>query len=116
MSTRMIPGPPYPPQGAGVGGMPTVGVDVPICAVLMVLYLIGAAGHMTIFQKNRRQGHKFIMSALAFGFCMARTATMVLRIVWTCYPRNIRLGIAAMVFVSAGVLLLFIINLLFAQR
>lgn len=109
-------GPPYAPQMASVGGRPTIGVDVPISAVFLFLFVLGAAGHMTIFQLNRRHGHKFIMSILTFGFCMARVVTMILRIVWACYPRDIELGIAAAIFVSAGVLLLFIINLIFAQR
>jgi len=108
--------PPYPPQGAPIGGLPTVGVDVPISAVFIVLFTGAAVGHMTILQLNRKKGHKFIMSGLMFGFCMARLVTMIMRIVWACYPTNIRVGIAAMIFTTAGVLLLFLINLIFAQR
>lgn len=107
---------PYPPKTAAVGGRPTVGVDVPITAVFLFLFMIGAAGHMTIFQINKRRGHKFVMSAMTFGFCMARIVTMIMRIVWACYPNDVQIAIAAMIFVSAGVLILFIINLIFAQR
>lgn len=107
---------PYPPKIASIGGTPTVNVDVPITAVFLFLFMCGAAGHMTIFQINKRRGHKFIMSALTFGFCMARIMTMVLRIVWACFPHDVQIGIAATIFVSAGVLLLFVINLIFAQR
>ena len=53
---------------------------------------------------------------MLFGFCMSRLVTMILRIVWATRPTNIRLGIAANVFVYAGVLLLFVVNLIFAQR
>ena len=109
-------GPPYPPMNAAVGGIPTVGVDVPICAVFLALYLGGAASHMTILQLNIRKGHKFIMSGLLFGFCMARIVTCIMRIVWATRPTNVRVAIAAMIFVSAGVLILFIVNLIFAQR
>lgn len=109
-------GPPYLPPTASVGGVPTVKLDVPICAVFMFLYLTGAAGHMTILQINMRRGHKFIISGLMFGFCMARIVTCTMRIVWATRPTNIRIAIAAMVFVAAGVLLLYIINLVFAQR
>jgi len=56
------------------------------------------------------------MSGLMFGFCMARTVTMILRIVWANYPHDVQIAIAAQIFVSAGVLLLFVINLIFAQR
>jgi hypothetical protein len=47
---------------------------------------------------------------------MARITTCVLRIASTCLPHNIRLAIAAQIFVAAGVLLIFIINIIFAQR
>ena len=39
-----------------------------------------------------------------------------MRIVWACRPHNVRIAIAAQIFVAAGVVLLFIVNLLFAQR
>lgn len=71
---------------------------------------------MTIFQINRRRDHKFIFSALLFGFCMSRIATFGLRIVWASHPLDVNLAIAASIFVQAGVLLLFIVNLVFAQR
>jgi hypothetical protein len=62
-------GGPYPPRVWQLGGAPKVGVDVPITAVFLVLFIIGAAAHMTIFQINMRKGHKFLMSALLFGMC-----------------------------------------------
>ena len=62
-------GPPYAPKTAAVGGRPTVGVDVAICAVFLFLFACGAAGHMAILQINMRRGHKFLMSGLTFGFC-----------------------------------------------
>ena len=94
---------PYPPTTASLGGLPTVGVDVPLCAVFLVLYIIGAVSHMTILQVNLRRGHKFVISGLLFGFCMSRLVTMILRIVWATRPTNLRLGIASNVFVYAGV-------------
>ncbi|KAK4941779.1 hypothetical protein LTR10_018383 [Elasticomyces elasticus] len=116
MSAAKLSGPPYPPQTAAIGGQPTVGVDVPITSVFLFLFLCGAVGNMTIFQLNRRRGHKFLFSGMLFGFCMARIVTMIMRIVWACYPEDVRIGIAAMIFVSAGVLILFLVNLVFAQR
>lgn len=107
---------PYPPRYAAVGGKPSIGVDVPISAVFLFLFVIGAATHMTIFQLNKRKGHKFLMSAMTFGFCMARIVTMIMRIVAACYPHDVQIAIAAQIFVSAGVLILFLINLVFAQR
>ncbi|KAF2188229.1 hypothetical protein K469DRAFT_684962 [Zopfia rhizophila CBS 207.26] len=109
-------GPPYIPMTWGLGGTSKVSVDVPITAIFLFLYILGAAIHMTIFQLNRRRGHKFLVSIFLFGFCMARIITSVLRIASTSVPHNVRLAIAAQIFVAAGVLIIFIINLIFAQR
>jgi hypothetical protein len=49
-------------------------------------------------------------------FCVSRIFTSILRIASTTQPRNIKLAIAASIFVAAGVLILFIINLIFAMR
>ncbi|MCJ1403646.1 hypothetical protein MMC11_006869 [Xylographa trunciseda] len=109
-------GPPYAPAAAALGGQPTISLDVPITAVFLFLFICGAVAHMTIFQLNRRRGHKFVFSGVMFGFCMARTSTCVMRIVWAFRPTNIPVAIAASILVAAGVVLLFLINLLFAQR
>lgn len=108
--------PPYPPTTAGLGGIPTVDLDVPITAVFLFFFILGAIGHMAIFQLNMRRGHKFIMSGMIFGFCMARIATCVMRIVWATRPTQVQIAMAAQIFVSAGVVLLFVVNLIFAQR
>ena len=50
------------------------------------------------------------------GFCFTRIMATSLRIAWSCYPKSVKLGIAAMVFVYAGIILLFIGNLFFSQR
>ena len=107
---------PYPPRTASIGGVPTVSVDVPVLSVCLFFYITGAVCNMTILQLNLRKGHKFLMSGLMFGFCMARTLACIMRIVWACYPKDVRIAIASMILVQAGVLILFIINLIFAQR
>ena len=71
---------------------------------------------MTIFQINKRHEHKFVFSGLLFGFSMARISALTMRIVWASRPTNVSVLIAASVFTAAGVLLLFIVNLIFAQR
>lgn len=91
-------------------------MDDPICAVLLLFFIAGAATHITIFRINHKRDHKFVFSALLFGFCMARITTLVLRIVWASRPRSVNIAIAANIFVQAGVLLLFIVNLIFSQR
>lgn len=47
---------------------------------------------------------------------MARITTCTLRIASVSLPTNLRLAIAAQIFVAAGILLIFIINLLWTQR
>jgi hypothetical protein len=47
---------------------------------------------------------------------MTRIIATSLRMVWAAHPHNIRVGMAAMIFVYAGVILLFIANLFFTQR
>lgn len=47
---------------------------------------------------------------------MARVLTCTLRIVWACYPTNVSVAIAAQILVNAGILIVYIVNLLFAQR
>lgn len=49
-------------------------------------------------------------------FCVSRILTSILRIASTVHSRNVKLAIAASIFVAAGVLILFIINLIFAMR
>lgn len=107
---------PYLPRVALLGGQPTPSVDDPITGVLLVFFIVGAILNMTIFQINRRRGHKFILSALLFGFCMARIVTCVMRIVWASRLTNVNVAIASNIFNAAGVLLLYIVNLIFAQR
>jgi hypothetical protein len=47
---------------------------------------------------------------------MARITTCTLRIASVCLPANLRLAIAAQIFVAAGILLVFVINLIWSQR
>ncbi|KAH6607660.1 family c-likeg- -coupled receptor [Trichoderma cornu-damae] len=116
VSPQTLHGPPYPSKYAGLGLLPTKNVDIPVSAVLVSLFICSAAFNMTIFRRNRRRGHKFVLSSLFFGFSMARITANVLRIVWACYPRNVRLAIAAQIFANAGVIIVFLVNLILVQR
>lgn len=93
---------------------------------------------MTIFQINKRRGHKFIFNGMLFGgsrippslppsnplerrlskkgFCTTRTITCALRIASIAVPSSVRLLLASQIFVAAGILLVFVINLFWAQR
>ncbi|TKA61394.1 hypothetical protein B0A49_10908, partial [Cryomyces minteri] len=95
-------GPPYRPSAQDLGGTPTVGLDVPITAVFLFLFIVGGAAHFATFKINMRAGRKFAPSAMLFA--------------WAFYPRNIRLAMAAGMFIYAGTIIIFLIDLLFAQR
>lgn len=99
-----------------LGGVPSVIPDIPICACLLACYISFAVTNMTIFQKNRIRKYKFFPTVFLFGFCMARVATLVLRIAWATRPHNVRLAIAANILVNAGILIVYVLNLVFAQR
>lgn len=47
---------------------------------------------------------------------MSRIVTCILRLASITHPTNLRLAIAAQIFVAAGVLIIFVINLLWTQR
>jgi hypothetical protein len=96
--------------------VPTINIDVPITTIFLVLYLGFAAANMVIFQKNRKRDHKFLFSAILFGFSMARVVTCIMRIVWATRQRDIKVAIAAQIFNNAGVLIVYLVNLIFAQR
>lgn len=108
--------PPYQPNVAGVGGRPTVDVDIPALSVFILLYLIGAIAHQIIFQLNRRRGHKFLPSLFMFVFCMARIVTCIMRLVWATRPTNVRIAIAAQIFTNLGILIVYVVVFILSQR
>lgn len=109
-------GRPYASTTAALGGVPAVGVDVPIDSVFIVLFALSAVGHMFIYQTNRKRGHIFRVSLPLFGFSMARIVSNVLRIAWATHQTNVRLGIATTIFFNAGTLILYVVNIVFGQR
>jgi len=82
----------------------------------MTLYLGFFATNFTLFRLNARRGHKFIISFFLAWYCMTRVLACTLRIVWATRPHDVSVGIAANIFAGLGVLLVYIFNLLFAQR
>ncbi|KXT18527.1 hypothetical protein AC579_2238 [Pseudocercospora musae] len=116
MSGTQPQGPPYAPQIASLGGQPTPTPDVVICSILIAIYAGSAAGHMSIYQLNKRKAHKFLISMALFGFSMARILTCSLRIGVAYHPAHVSLSIAAQILLNAGVLIVYVVNLIFAQR
>lgn len=109
-------GPPYPPHFSQPGGSPAPIPDVVLSSLFLAFYVGLAIFHQFIYQTNRRRSHNFKISIPLFGFCMARILTQTLRIVWVYKSHNVSLAIAANIFTNAGTLILYVVNLLFAQR
>lgn len=108
-------GPPYLPSTQAIGGTPTVGVDDPICAVLILLFAVVGVFHIT-WRVKQNEDHRSRLGFLLFIFSFVRSVALVLRIAWASRTTNINLAIAANVFTAAGVVILFIVNLIFARR
>ncbi|KAI0430405.1 hypothetical protein F5Y09DRAFT_229411 [Xylaria sp. FL1042] len=101
---------------AVVGGVPTVQTDIPIAAVLLALFLCSAAAHMTVLQLNKRRGLKFLFSGMLFVLSILRTIALSMRIVWATRPRAGDIAVAAGILTQTGSVLVFVINLILAQR
>ncbi|KAJ4193118.1 hypothetical protein NW767_010407 [Fusarium falciforme] len=112
----MTKGPPYLPRGVILGLIPSPMSDIPVSSVLIVFSILSAPLRMTIFQLNLRRNYKFVLSALLFGLSMARIMANVLRIAWAVHNDNARLVFVASIFANAGMMLLFVANLILPQR
>lgn len=101
-----------------LGGIPSPIPDIPVSAVLLALFAIGGATHLTIFLRNKRRGpeHHFFFSFLLFVFPVTRIVALSLRMAWARVPGDADVALAATVFTAAGVLILFIVNLIMARR
>ncbi|KAK9465724.1 hypothetical protein V1512DRAFT_265244 [Lipomyces arxii] len=101
---------------ATFGDIPVASKDVPASAVVIAMFAVLAVVNMTIFRTNLRRGHKFVPQGAMFGLCMARIATFSMRLAYAKHPTNFHLAIASSIFQAAGVVILFVLNILFSQR
>lgn len=72
--------------------------------------------NLTTFITNQRRGIKFFISWMLNALCLIRIITCAVRISWARDPRSSTLAIVAQVFNSAGILIIYIVNIVFAQR
>lgn len=93
---------PFSPTTAILGGIPTTSLDVPITVFFLILFLTGAVTHFSLHEYNSKRGHKFHISDMVFDFCMVRTVTCTMRIVWAFRPANNSVIVAALIFENAG--------------
>ncbi|KAI1364460.1 hypothetical protein F5Y08DRAFT_212671 [Xylaria arbuscula] len=109
-------GPPYGSNMAVVGGVPTIGTDIPIAAILLALFVCSGAAHFTILQLNKRKGLLFVFSGMLFVMSVLRTVALSMRIVWATHPHTAKIAVASGILTQTGSVLVFVINLLFSQR
>ncbi|KAK3112616.1 hypothetical protein LTR53_010924 [Teratosphaeriaceae sp. CCFEE 6253] len=114
--TIMSRGPPYASPFAAPGGLPTISIDVPISAVFLLLYLLGAIVNLTTFRIDLKHDRRFLISWALGGFCASRVLTCILRIAWATKPESVRIAIAATVFTNAGVIVVYIVNFILTLR
>ncbi|KAK1625797.1 hypothetical protein BDP81DRAFT_381107 [Colletotrichum phormii] len=108
-------GPPDPANGAFPGGIPNKNVDLPVTIMFMVLFMLGAYVHLSIYRRNAKRGHKFLISDIVFDFCMIRTVTCIFRITWSIVSTR-GVVLLALITENGGAALLFAVNIFFAQR
>ncbi|KXH63303.1 hypothetical protein CSAL01_00920 [Colletotrichum salicis] len=108
-------GPPDPANGAFPGGIPNKKVDLPVTIMFMVLFMLGAYVHLSIYRRNAKRGHKFLISDIVFDFCMIRTVTCIFRITWSIVSTR-GVVLLALITENGGAALLFAVNIFFAQR
>ncbi|TDZ39569.1 hypothetical protein C8035_v005349 [Colletotrichum spinosum] len=106
---------PDPVDGAFLGGVPTKSLDLPLTIFFMILFILGAYVHLSIYRRNAKRGHKFLISDLIFEFCMVRTVTCIFRITWSIVTTR-GVVLAALITENAGAVVLFAVNIFFAQR
>ncbi|KAF3207323.1 hypothetical protein TWF192_009757 [Orbilia oligospora] len=99
-----------------LGGIPSKIPDFPASLVLAILFLSIAITNIIIFRGNLSKGHKFKLSIFMIGFSMSRVVTLSLRSAWSFKPTDVDLAIANQVFNAAGVVALYILNLMFCHR
>lgn len=97
-------------------GYPRPRTDAAPDAFFLALYFTGFCTFLTLFIYNTKRHHKFLFTELMCGFCVARTITTSLRLAWMYDITNRGLGIATTIFTTLGVLVMFIVNALLAQR
>jgi hypothetical protein len=91
-------------------------VDGPICAALLVLFVLSAGVHFFLFQRNKRRGHFFIFSSMLFGFSLMRTGGLAMRLLWAVNLDNVQILMAANILAQAGSIIVFVVNLFLTQR
>lgn len=108
--------PPYLLNIAQIGGLPTVSEDIPPVAVFLGLYTFSTIISILLFEHQRRRRLSCTIPIVLFLFSGERVLTCILRIVWAFNLTSVRIAVATQIFLQAGVLLLFLLNLILAKE
>lgn len=109
--------PPYVLNEAQTGGLPTVAEDVPPLIAFLVMFSASALASIWLIEYHRRHHrHLCTIAIILFLFAGERVLTCMLRLVWAYRLVHVPIALAAQVFVQAGVLLLYLMNLLLVKR
>lgn len=109
--------PPYILNEAQIGGLPTVADDVPPLSAFLIMFSASALASIWLIEHHRRHHqHICTIAIILFLFSGERVLTCMLRLVWTYRLVHVSIAVAAQVFVQAGVLLLYLMNLLLVKR
>ncbi|KAK4222420.1 hypothetical protein QBC38DRAFT_375114 [Podospora fimiseda] len=107
--------PPYPPPAPPPGLPPTPLPDIPLSGIFILLYLLYIPLHL-FFSTHSNPHSKPILTIILTIFPSLRIISLSLRISWSLNPSNLQLEIASTALTFAGVLLLYILNLLVSRR
>ncbi|CRK33592.1 hypothetical protein BN1708_006089 [Verticillium longisporum] len=110
------PRPPYLSPFPVAGLIPNTSTDVPVSAVLLVLYLTSILSNILILRQNKGRGRPFPFQVLLIIYSVFRIVALTLRISYAAVPDNINLAIAANIISNAGVIVIFVLNLLVSPR
>lgn len=89
--------------------------DIPPLAVFLALYAMAAVISVLLFEHHRRRRLSRTIPIILFLFSGERMLTCMLRIAWAHRLASVRLAVASQIFLQAGVLLLFLLNLIMAE-
>ncbi|KAJ0155943.1 hypothetical protein CTA2_12816 [Colletotrichum tanaceti] len=104
-----------PAAGPFLGGDPSTNVDVPVTFLFLLFFAAGAYTHIRIYRANAKRGHKFLLSDLMFDFCMVRTVTCIMRIVWA-FNKDRVVILVALIVQYGGAVVVMVVNIIFGQR
>lgn len=101
---------------AVIGGLPSFPDDSTMSSIFLVMFCCGLSLHTSIFIVKALRNYMPFPSAITAVFCAFRILACSLRIAGALNPTRIHFMIEEDIFVSAGVLLLMLLNFILMQR